>query len=73
MTTVLLSNLRAHLYSLYQGQHIAMETTAAKHNLVIPAQPNTSRSRENRESACTVRCGANSKQQEGAGSGSGSS
>ena len=26
-----------------------METTAAEHNLVIPAQPNTSRSRENRE------------------------
>ena len=67
VTTMLLSNLRAHLYSLYQGQHIAMETTAAEHNLVIPAQPNTSRSRENRECMHGAELTASSRRGSGGG------
>lgn len=42
LMVVLFKHLRAHLYPLHQGQYIAMETTTAKHNLVIPAQPTRS-------------------------------
>ena len=42
LMVVLFEHLRAHLYPLHQGQYITMETTTAKDNLVVPAQPSRS-------------------------------